>query len=150
MLLRLAQGMWPPESSQESCVQALKENLQREQLGVGTVGQYLQHARQFLAYLDRQQIPIERALQGNIDSFIAERLRVYRKKYGRHLIGWFAGSAPTHRRFIVYCVIHRDNGRLLRLVTRTFSGSRYISSNEVWVMTRCRCIGGMPAGFLIT
>jgi site-specific recombinase XerD len=103
MLLRLAQGMWPPESSQESCIQALKENLQREQLGVGTVGQYLQHARQFLAYLDRQQIPVERALQRDIDSFIAERLRVYRKKYGRapdRLVRWQCAYTPAIHRLL--------------------------------------------------
>jgi hypothetical protein len=57
MLLRLAQGTWPPESSSlEMCIRALKESLQRERLGAGTVDQYEQHARRFLAHLDRRQI----------------------------------------------------------------------------------------------
>jgi hypothetical protein len=70
-------------SSAESRVQALKGTLDREQLGAGTVILYLQKARQFLAYLDRQQILLERATQRDLDSFIAERLRIYRKRFGR-------------------------------------------------------------------
>jgi site-specific recombinase XerD len=103
MLLRLAQGTWPPESSRESCVQALKESLQREQLGVGTVEQYLQHARQFLAHLDRQQIPLERASQQDLDSFIAERLRIYGKKHGRlpgRLVRWRCAYTPAIHRLL--------------------------------------------------
>ena len=103
MLLRFAQGTWPPESSVETCVQALKESLQREQLGVGTVEQYLQHARQFLAHLDRQQIPLERASQQDIDSFIAERLRFYGKKHGRppdRLVRWRCTYTPTIHRLL--------------------------------------------------
>jgi site-specific recombinase XerD len=103
MLLRLAQGMWPPESSRESYIQALKESLQRERLGVGTAEQYLQHARQFLAHLDRQQIPLERASQQDLDSFIGERLRIYGKKHGRlpsQLVRWRCAYTPAIHRLL--------------------------------------------------
>ena len=103
MLLRLAQGTWPPESSLEMCIRALKESFQRERLGAGTVEQYVQHARQFLAHLDRRQIPLERASQRDIDSFIAERLRFYGKKHGRppdRLVRWRCTYTPTIHRLL--------------------------------------------------
>jgi site-specific recombinase XerD len=83
MLLRLAQGTWPPLTSLESRVQAFKETLQQEQLRPDTVRQYLEQARLFLAYLDRQQVALERATPQHLDAFISERLRIYRRQYGR-------------------------------------------------------------------
>jgi site-specific recombinase XerD len=80
MLLRLAHGSWPPVVA---CLDALKARLEREQLGGETISLYLYHARQFLAYLDHQQIPLERVSRQDLDSFIAQRLRSYRKRYGR-------------------------------------------------------------------
>lgn len=86
MLLRLAQGTWPPLSSLESRVQAFKQTLDQEQLRPDTIRQYLEQARLFLAYLDRQQVLLERATPQDLDAFIAERLRIYRRQYG-HLPG---------------------------------------------------------------
>lgn len=83
MLLRLAQGTWPPLTLLESRVQAFKETLQREQLRPDTVRQYLEQARLFLAYLDREQVALERATPQHLDKFILERLRIYRRQYGR-------------------------------------------------------------------
>jgi integrase/recombinase XerD len=83
MLLRLAQGSWPPLTSLESRVQAFKKTLQQEQLRPDTIRQYLEQARLFLAYLDRQQVVLERATPQDLDAFIAERLRIYRTQYGR-------------------------------------------------------------------
>jgi Phage integrase, N-terminal SAM-like domain len=83
MLLRLAQGSWPPLTSLESRVQAFKKKLQQEQLRPDTIRQYLEQARLFLAYLDRQQVVLERATPQDLDAFIAERLRIYRTQYGR-------------------------------------------------------------------
>lgn len=83
MLLRLAQGTWPPLTSLESRVQAFKQTLDQEQLRPDTIRQYLEQARLFLAYLDRQQVLPERATPQDLDAFIAERLRIYRKQYGR-------------------------------------------------------------------
>ena len=74
MLLRLAQGTWPPQTSLESRVQTFKETLQEEQLRPETIRQYLDQARLFLAYLDRQQLLLERATPQDLDGFIAERL----------------------------------------------------------------------------
>jgi hypothetical protein len=78
MLLRLAQGAWPPLTSLESRVQTFKETLQGERLRPDTIRQYLEQARLFLAYLDRQQLLLERVTPQNLDEFIAERLRIYR------------------------------------------------------------------------
>jgi Phage integrase, N-terminal SAM-like domain len=83
MLLRLAQGTWPPLTSLESRVQAFKETLQQEQLRPDTVRQYLEQARLFLSRLDRQQVALERATPQHLDAFILERLRIYRRQYGR-------------------------------------------------------------------
>jgi integrase/recombinase XerD len=80
ILLRLVHGSWPPVAP---CFEALKARLEREQLGSETISLYLYHARQFLAYLDRQQIPLERVSRQDLDSFLAQRLRSYRKRYGR-------------------------------------------------------------------
>jgi len=52
MLLRLAQGAWPPLTSLESRVQSFKETLQQEQLRPETIRQYLDQARLFLGYLE--------------------------------------------------------------------------------------------------
>ena len=58
MLLRLAQGVWPPPTALESCVASFKEMLQKEHLRPGTVRQYVEQARLFLAYLERQGLRI--------------------------------------------------------------------------------------------
>jgi len=83
MLLRLAQGAWPPLTSLEARIQAFKETLQQDQLRPDSIRQYLEQARLFLSYLDRQQVPLERATPQELDAFIAERLRIYRRQYGR-------------------------------------------------------------------
>ena len=91
MLLRLAQGAWPPLTSLESRVQTFKETLQQEQLRPDTIRQYLDQARLFLAYLDRQQLLLERATPQDLEGFITERLRIYRRQYGhlpRRLVRW--------------------------------------------------------------
>ena len=91
MLLRLAQRRWPPLTSLEACVQAFKEKLQHEQLRPDTVRQYLEQARLFLSYLDRQEVPLERATPQHLDGFISDRLRIYRQQHGqspRRLVRW--------------------------------------------------------------
>ena len=91
MLLRLAQGTWPPLSSLEARVQSFKETLQLEQLRPDSIRQYLEQARLFLAYLERQQVVLERATPQDLDGFIAERLRIYRRQYGHlphRLVRW--------------------------------------------------------------
>jgi integrase/recombinase XerD len=91
MLLRLAQGAWPPLTSVESRVQSFRETLQQEQLRPGTIRQYLEQARLFLAYLERQQVLLERATPQDLDGFIGERSRIYRRQYGhlpRRLVRW--------------------------------------------------------------
>jgi len=91
MLLRLAQGAWPPLTALESRVQAFKETLQQEQLRPDTIRQYLEQARLFLSYLDRQQVLLERATPQNLDAFLADRLRMYQRQYGhlpRRLVRW--------------------------------------------------------------
>jgi site-specific recombinase XerD len=93
MLLRLAQGVWPPPTALESCVASFKEMLQKEHLRPGTVRQYVEQARLFLAYLERQGLRIGDAKPKHVDAFIADRLRIYRKKHGRRprrLIHWRA------------------------------------------------------------
>jgi hypothetical protein len=82
MLLRLAQGAWPPPTSLEVRVQTFKETLEQEQLRPETIRQYLDQARLFLAYLDRQQLLLERVKPQDLDGFITERLRIYRRQYG--------------------------------------------------------------------
>ena len=103
MLLRLAQGTWPPTTALESCVQVFKERLQQEQLRPGTVRQYLEQARLFLAYLDRQRVRLEHAAPKDLDAFIAERLRIYRKRYGqspRRFVRWRAEYTKGIRRLL--------------------------------------------------
>ena len=70
ILLRLAQGTWPPLTSSESRVQAFKETLEQEQLRPDTIRQYLEQARLFLAYLERQHLLLERATLRDLDEFI--------------------------------------------------------------------------------
>ena len=87
MLLRVVRGSWPPVVP---CLDALQARLEREQLGGETISLYLYHARQFLAYLDHQQIPLERVSRQDLDAYIAQRLRSYRKRFGgspRRLVG---------------------------------------------------------------
>ena len=122
MLLRLAQGTWPPLTSLESRVQAFKETLQQDQLCPDTIRQYLEQARLFLAYLERQQVLLERATPQDLDEFIADRLRIYRRQYGhlpRRPVRW---PASTRRPFTGFCAGHNSNGRLLRWAIPTFSG----------------------------
>ncbi|MGO9010574.1 MAG: site-specific integrase [Bryobacteraceae bacterium] len=91
MLLRLAQGAWPPQTSLEARVQTFKETLQVGQLRPETIRQYLDQARLFLAYLEQQQVLLERATPRDLDGFIGERLRIYRRQYGhlpRRLVRW--------------------------------------------------------------
>jgi integrase/recombinase XerD len=98
MLLRLVHGSWPPAVP---CLDALKARLEREQLGGETISLYLYHARQFLAYLERRQIPLERVSRQDLDSFLAQRLRSYRKRYRRaphRLVDWrCTHTAAIHR-----------------------------------------------------
>lgn len=98
ILLRLVRGSWPPVAS---CLEALKARLEREQLGGETISLYLYHARQFLAYLEHQQIPLECVSQQDLDAYIAQRLRSYRKRYGgspRRLVDWrCTHTAVIHR-----------------------------------------------------
>jgi hypothetical protein len=75
----------------ESRVQTFKETLEQEQLRPETIRQYLDQARLFLAYLERQQLLLECATPQDLDGFIAERLRIYRRQYGhlpRRLVRW--------------------------------------------------------------
>lgn len=91
MLLRLAQGTWPPPTSLEFRVEAFKETLQQEQLRPDTIRQYMEQARLFLAHLNRQDVLLEYATPQDLDAFIAERLRIYRRQYGRlpgRLVRW--------------------------------------------------------------
>ncbi|HTW65227.1 MAG TPA: site-specific integrase [Bryobacteraceae bacterium] len=91
MLLRLAQGAWPPLTPLESRVQTFKETLQQDQLRPDTIRQYLDQARLFLAYLERQQLLLEHATPRDLEGFITERLRIYRRQYGhlpRRLVRW--------------------------------------------------------------
>jgi site-specific recombinase XerD len=91
MLLRLAQGVWPPLTALESRVQDFKETLQQERLRPDTIRQYLDQARLFLAYLERQNLILERVMPKDLDGFMAERVRIYRKQYGhlpRRLVRW--------------------------------------------------------------
>ena len=76
MLLRLAQGTWPPLTSLEARVQTFKETLEQEQLRPETIRQYVEQARLFLEYLERQQVLLERATPQDLDEFIRERLRI--------------------------------------------------------------------------
>ena len=103
ILLRLAQGAWPPQSPTESCIRVFKEKLQREQLRPGTVRQYLEQARLFLAYLDRQRVRLEHAVLNDLDAFISERLRIYRKRHGqspRRFVRWRAEYTKGIRRLL--------------------------------------------------
>jgi hypothetical protein len=101
MLLRLAQGAWPPLTALESRVQAFKETLQQEQLRPETVRQYLEQARLFLAYVDGRHLSLEHVTPRNLDEFIAERLRIYRRRYGH------SPRRPVHWRGEYTKAIHR-------------------------------------------
>jgi len=98
MLLRLVCGSWPPALP---FLESLKARLEHEQLGGETISLYLYHARQFLDYLDRQQIQLERVSLQDLDAFIAQRLRSYRKRYSRsprRLVEWrCTHTAAIHR-----------------------------------------------------
>jgi site-specific recombinase XerD len=83
LLLQLAQGAWPPLTSLESRVQVFKKTLQKEQLQPDTVRQYLEQARLFLAYTERRDLSLERVTPQDLDEFIFERLKIYRRRYGR-------------------------------------------------------------------
>jgi len=93
MLLRLAQGVWPPPTALESRVASFRQTLQKERLRPGSVRQYVEQARLFLTHLERQELGIEHVEPKHVDAFIAECLRIYRKKHGRpprRLIHWRA------------------------------------------------------------
>jgi len=66
MILRLAQGEWPPPTALESRVESFKQSLQKERLCAGTVRQYLEQARLFLAHLEKQELPIEHVRSGRL------------------------------------------------------------------------------------
>ena len=98
MLLRLVHGSWPPALPS---LESLKARLEHEKLGDETISLYLYHARQFLDYLEQQQIPLERVSLQDLDSFLDQRLRSYRKRYGRsprRLVEWrCTHTAAIHR-----------------------------------------------------
>ena len=103
MLLRLAQGKWPPPTALESCVESFKKGLEQEHLRPGKVRQYVEQARLFLAYLERRQVSPEHATRKDLEGFIAERLRIYRQKHGRpptQLISWRAEQTKAAHRLL--------------------------------------------------
>ena len=98
MLLRLVRGSWPPVVP---CLDALRARLEREHLCGETISLYLHHARRFLTYLERRQIPLERVSRQDLDSFLAQCLRSYQKRYRRsprRLVDWrCTHTAAIHR-----------------------------------------------------
>lgn len=106
ILLRLAQGRWPPPDATDLRLERFKAKLQSERLRPGTVRQYLEQARLFLTYLDRQQIQPENVKPEDVDAFIESRLRSYHHRHGR-----------SPRRFVHWrCEYTRAIHRLLRYV----------------------------------
>jgi site-specific recombinase XerD len=106
MLLRLAQGEWPPPTPLESRVKRLREELRAEGLQPDTVRQYLESARLFLGFLERRGIEPERVAPEDIGAFISSRLKIYRKRYGR-----------SPRRFVRWrCEFTKSIHRLLRMI----------------------------------
>jgi hypothetical protein len=67
------------------------------------VRHYLEQARLFLAYLDGRRVRLEHAAPKDLDAFMAERLRIYRKRHGRsprRLVHWRAGHTSGVRRLL--------------------------------------------------
>jgi hypothetical protein len=103
MLLRLAQGTWPPPTALESRVELFKKGLEQERFHPSTVRQYIEHARLFLVYLERREVSLEHATPKDLDGFIDERLRIYREKHERTpnwLIGWRAQQTSAAHRLL--------------------------------------------------
>ncbi|MBI1956565.1 MAG: tyrosine-type recombinase/integrase [Acidobacteria bacterium] len=94
LLLRLAQGQWPPPNEIETRLEWFRKRLEEEGLRPRTIQCYLQVGRRFLSFLSYRSITLESATPADLSAFIERELVLYRRDQGRlpqNTVNWRCG-----------------------------------------------------------
>jgi len=94
LLLRLAQGQWPPQDEIAMRLEWFRKRLEEERLRPRTIQRYLQVARRFLSFLTERSVALEAATPADLSAFIERELGLYRREQGRlpqNVVNWRCG-----------------------------------------------------------
>lgn len=94
LLLRLAQGQWPPPNAIETRLEWFRNLLEEEGLKPRTIQRYLQVGRRFLSFLTDRSVALEAAAPADLSAFIERELALYRREQGRlpqNVVNWRCG-----------------------------------------------------------
>ena len=94
LLLRLAQGQWPPPNEIGTRLEWFRKRLEEERLRPRTIQRYLQVGRRFLSFLSHRSITLEAAAPADLLAFIERELALYRQEQGRlpqNVVNWRCG-----------------------------------------------------------
>jgi hypothetical protein len=79
-ILTLAQGHWPPLSAAEARVQWFRGELEAAEHSGSAIRTYVRISRDFLSYLDRKGIDLDRLKPSDVSAFIGRQSRQYRRR----------------------------------------------------------------------
>lgn len=94
LLLRLAQGQWPPPNEIETRLEWFRKHLEEERLRQRKIQRYLQVGRHFFSFLTDRSVALEVATPADLSAFIERELALYRRKQGRlpqNVVNWRCG-----------------------------------------------------------
>jgi integrase/recombinase XerD len=97
LLLRLAQGQWPPPNEIEARLEWFRARLEEAKQKPRTRQRYLQVARRFLFFLGDRSVPLEDATSADVSAFIDREFTLYRREQGRppgSVVDWRCGLTP--------------------------------------------------------
>jgi site-specific recombinase XerD len=100
-LLRFVQGEWPPGSRPAPVLGDFRAHLEQRRYSRVVIPSYLSAARQFLRYLKQQEVSVEGAQPGHVESFLQVKLDCYKQRNRAEPSNpcqWRTGyTAPIHR-----------------------------------------------------
>ncbi len=82
LLLRMAQGQWPPRSEVERRVASYRRSLRRRHLSQRTISLYGIMARRFLRFLDRRGLPVQQVRPTDVSVYLKQELVAYHRRHG--------------------------------------------------------------------
>ena len=94
LLLRLAQGQWPPSNEMETRLEWFRKRLEEQGLRPRTIQRYLQVGRRFLSFLPDRSIRLEAVIPSDLSAFIERELVLYRREQGwlpQNVVNWRCG-----------------------------------------------------------
>ena len=101
LLLKKAQGIWPPRELPDPQIDRLAKQLKKEAFAPPTIAHHLRRVRHFLRYLEERGISFDQVQLTDVRSYRWTQLTAYRKKHGRQPLNqrqWSVGiTAPVNR-----------------------------------------------------